>query len=393
MIVADILKLDQGITLLVGGDGLRQSVTYIDVVEIPEGMYWTKAHDFIITTGYFFSGDAALFEQLIHTLVQNGVAGLGIKMGKYVQEIPQAVADYAEAYGFPILGIPLHFSYREVTQPLLESLENDRAKAQGFRTETAFFEALVRGSLAEPQEISDRALQCSIVPSALRYLLLLRSETPILAEQMRALAQACQQAANAQCCCFRFDQVSSCCLILQPKSPELFDGEKKDSFRQVYDAAAAVLEERSLRLGVSEPCHALAELREAAAHTSALLALAPRLHPEEQIFSVENHFLELLLGDNRDHYVRKQLQARYITPLRQLDAWQHTELLKTLEMLCLHDFNITEAGAALYLHRNTVYNRMKRMEEVLNCRMEDPHTQSQLLLACTYDLICRTEQG
>lgn len=105
MIVDDLTKLHANMTYLCAPSGGSRTVRYIDIVEIPEGSAWTSPGDLIITTGYFLQSPAD-FERLVTRLIDNQVVGLGIKIGKYVHQIPDSVRELAEENRFPICPFP-----------------------------------------------------------------------------------------------------------------------------------------------------------------------------------------------------------------------------------------------------------------------------------------------
>jgi len=48
------------------------------------------------------------------------------------------------------------------------------------------------------------------------------------------------------------------------------------------------------------------------------------------------------------------------------------ELLKTLETYLDHGCSLVEAADALYIHRNTLLHRLKRIEELCDVDLRDP---------------------
>jgi len=81
-----------------------------------------------------------------------------------------------------------------------------------------------------------------------------------------------------------------------------------------------------------------------------------------------------------------------ITPLAEADARQNTELLPTLMALCECSLSITETGQALYLHRNTVYNRIKQIEAIIGS-ISGFNTKQLLTLACKHYHILKADSN
>lgn len=162
MIVDDLTKLHANLTYLCASSGGSRTVRYIDIVEIPEGSAWTSPGDLIITTGYFLQSPAD-FERLVTRLIDNQVVGLGIKIGKYVHQIPDSVRELAEENRFPILSIPMELSYRDIQRILLHSREDGPSGAAQITERSdivAFYSQVLLGgdrSLPGLKTLSERA--------------------------------------------------------------------------------------------------------------------------------------------------------------------------------------------------------------------------------------------
>lgn len=389
MIIEDILQLSEQIAILHGEAGIARRVAYIDVVEIPEGMHWTNANDFIITTGYFFASDEALLELLVRTLIRRGCSGLGIKVGRYIDSIPGRIGRIAEENAFPIIRIPMHFSYRDISRPLLRTLAT--SDSHSFSSVDTFFNALIRGDLSSEQDIRTIASKFGIALFNMYYILIARGNSAVTRQKLKELNSAIDNAGNVASTCLAADRQNSALIICRFYNSEDIESEHATSIQLIFDAIRCVLGMQDTVIAMSVPCHCLLDMHQAAYQTTALLNLGMRLYPEQREFLFENHFVDLFLSDNQNHYILNQLCKIYIAPLAQADARQNTQLLPTLTALCQHSFNISETGQALYLHRNTVYNRMKQIKTIIGSI--NFMTQQLLILACKHHIIQQADSN
>lgn len=383
MIVEDILQLDEQIALLHGETGIGRRVTYIDVVEIPEGMHWTNANDFIITTGYCFASDEALLELLVRTLIRRGCSGLGIKIGRYIDSIPERIARIAEENAFPIIRIPMHLSYREISRPLLRTLA--ATESHSLSSVDSFYTALIRGNISSEKDIRANASKFGIGLYNLHYILIARGNSPVTRQKQTELSSAINDVVDVQCTCLVADRQNSALIICRFFNPEALETESATSIQLIFDAIRSVPGMHDAVIAMSVPCHCLLDLHQAAYQTTSLLNLGMRLYPEQREFLFEDYYVDLFLNDNQNHYILNHLCKTYITPLAQADSNQNTQLLPTLMALCEHSFNISETAQAMYLHRNTVYNRIKQIEAIIGSINDK--TQLLLILACKHQII------
>ncbi len=119
--VRDVLTLDgmRGATVLAGERGLDRIVSGVNVMEVPDIADWVKPHELLVTTGFPLAGTddrsgGASFARLVADLHARDVAGLGIKLGRYVDTIDTAVLELADELDFPVLGLPMALGFDDL---------------------------------------------------------------------------------------------------------------------------------------------------------------------------------------------------------------------------------------------------------------------------------------
>jgi DNA-binding PucR family transcriptional regulator len=94
--------------------------------------------------------------------------------------------------------------------------------------------------------------------------------------------------------------------------------------------------------------------------------------------------LELELLGNRstsDPARLRDLAHSLVGPLIEWDGAHRSELVHTLEVLLRHGGSPTRAAAALHLGRQSLYQRIERIETLLGVAVDDPALHASLLLA------------
>ncbi|MHC5906600.1 PucR family transcriptional regulator, partial [Streptomyces sp. S6] len=91
--------------------------------------------------------------------------------------------------------------------------------------------------------------------------------------------------------------------------------------------------------------------------------------------------IDLLLWRLRDHPDLAAFVDRAIGPLRAHDLRAKPPLLPTLETYLAHTGRKAETARELHLNRQTLYNRLARIGELLGTDLEDPQTVLALSLA------------
>ncbi len=124
--VRDVLALDsmRGTTVLAGARGLDRQVSGVNVMEVPDVVDWVKPQELLVTTGFPLVSGAeqdgrpvpAGLAGLVRALDARGLAGIGIKIGRYVDEVPEPARTLADELDFPLLGLPTSLAFDDLLQ-------------------------------------------------------------------------------------------------------------------------------------------------------------------------------------------------------------------------------------------------------------------------------------
>ncbi|MFE7570119.1 PucR family transcriptional regulator [Streptomyces sp. NPDC057539] len=121
---------------------------------------------------------------------------------------------------------------------------------------------------------------------------------------------------------------------------------------------------------------ASAGLRHAAETATAAQGL-----PERPWYDARRLDIDLLLWRLREHPDLAAFVDRAIGPLRAHDRSSRPPLLPTLEVYLAHAGRKAETARELHLNRQTLYNRLARIAELLGTDLDDPQTVLALSLA------------
>ena len=104
----DALSLDvlKGASVLSGEQGLKNEISSITVMEVPDISDWVFEGELILTTGYPFRDSPVQFVSLISTLSEKRLAGIAIKTKRFIDELPPEVLERADELGFPLIHLP-----------------------------------------------------------------------------------------------------------------------------------------------------------------------------------------------------------------------------------------------------------------------------------------------
>ncbi len=99
-------KFFQDYYIIAGGQGLAREAQAVVLFDAPDGYRWLKGNEFVISSGYFFKDNVERFKDFICFAHKRGVAALGIKVDRYIMEIPAEIIKLCNELGFPLIYIP-----------------------------------------------------------------------------------------------------------------------------------------------------------------------------------------------------------------------------------------------------------------------------------------------
>jgi PucR family transcriptional regulator, purine catabolism regulatory protein len=147
-----------GARVLAGAAGMDRRVTRLNVMEVPDIGAWVKPDEFLLTTAYPLRDRPEALPALIEDLDAKGLAGLGIKLGRYLDEVPAEMLAVADRLGFPIVQLPDGVSFDEIFNEVLTGILNRQAQRleRSERVHRAFLQLVLRGK-GLPEIVRDLA--------------------------------------------------------------------------------------------------------------------------------------------------------------------------------------------------------------------------------------------
>lgn len=296
------------------------------------------------------------------------------------EELPDEMQEIAINHA--VVSLALEFAKRQV-------LENN-ARMMG----TNLFIDLLNGNISFPDEAEYRAQMLHWPPPPLRVAIVDGDQFEQLSRRME---EADIQQLKEQVCSLCQRELSSRgvhCTILM----------KSDSFTCLMDAQyggealQSAMESLVVRIrntlslqvtvGISEVCRSYLQLPDAYSDARDAIAIGRRRRSPKTVVDIADAHLEQVLLQTADSpYVQRFVQES----IGKLVAYDHengTELLQTLAVLIENMGSRKKTAEALFLHRNTLANRIRKLEEITGYHLDKSHELFSLGLAIRFQDFC-----
>lgn len=160
-----------GACLAAGSGGMDRTVEWASTVEILDDLQKVHQGELVITTAYGWGSNTWAPEEIVLRLVQRRAAALAIQLGIYLKELPKVVIEEADRLMFPVITIPGHLTFREISIAIAEGRALHSRKeepadrtdipdfnAKEIKDDPAVYEAVSRLGVYACREVLERVL-------------------------------------------------------------------------------------------------------------------------------------------------------------------------------------------------------------------------------------------
>ena len=141
-----------------------------------------------------------------------------------------------------------------------------------------------------------------------------------------------------------------------------------------------ILRENNFRLGISNPCHDLAEVPCYYSQAMEAFAIGSRRKPHYWYHIFSDYTIDYLLRPNQDIPARSLCREELLT-LASYDRKNDTEYVKTLKTYIHNQMNAVQTAKDLYIHHATMVFRLKRLKEIMGTDLKDMEQMVALYLS------------
>ncbi|MEJ4047127.1 PucR family transcriptional regulator [Erwinia sp. SLM-02] len=394
--LSDILALDglSALRLRAGGQGLQLAVRWYYVAENENIADWIMGGELVFITGINHPRDEDNLIQLLREGKQRGIAGMVILTGDaYIQSIPPRLIALADELGIPLIEQPYLLKMVIVTERIGTALVRSENALQSQRD---ILMQLLTGDYPDLQMLQQRAVHQRLDftrplrVAALRLegiQNLFRQFPPEQAEAWlqqarRTLRQRLQQQLNQQGNGFPLVERGNMFIFLLPDEEGAFY-QQKTWLQQWLRELAEGNEGLSLLCGLSAKVQQLQDYQRALSQARQALDLSENLRPAQRISDYQQLGFIRLLSAIGDPALLSDFMHDTLGCLIERDRKSPWLLMETLETLLQENGNVVRAAERLGIHRNTLHQRIQRIEKLTGYAVGQPQFHLNASVALT----------
>jgi PucR family transcriptional regulator, purine catabolism regulatory protein len=351
-LTVESLIAELGLTLVCGQESAQAHVRWVHSTELLDPTPWLKGGELLLTMGIQLTGPKAQRE-LIATLADHEIAGLGFGTGFTHKKLPAALLSAARKREFPLFEVPYELPFIAITERAFAQLLDER------------YEMLQRNMVGD---VLAEALTAHLYPEELQA----RLRPFGIGEQVAVLAFKLPDPSAAAALLERIlerEEVHNLVAIRAGLLCAVIDAEGQGGGRDPIELARKLRAELGERFG---------EVRAAASRPAATHSLRLSFHearcaleavrlqngdaPEVASYRDLGAF-QLLLSLQDDDALISYCRG-VLGPVEQGEGEYGDELLRSLDVFIEHNGHWEKAAGALYCHRHTLRYRIRRVEQL-----------------------------
>jgi len=385
--VKDILKLNslKKINVVGGHAGLEKYIEWIYVAECfenpLEGIKWLQGGEIIIITGVGIKGNMDILLDLISGISEKNGAGLIVNIGPYIKSISDEVIKLADKLGLPLLTLPWEVKLVEVSKEISNAIILSRIEENSlthFLSNILFGDGKLDGNAIEKAayfgyDLSGECCICFIdIDGFERFLKSnnLYDEVSIskIKITFRKIVQdILEKHALKIPIIDKEDEV-----ILFSKCEENYMNRLNKALKEIQQEIKKRINGLSVSIGIGNSYSDLKMMKQSLNEAEIAINSAKCQGLDDTITKYKDIGIYGLLFSIENKNVLKNYYQDVLGLIIENDNKnKDISFIQILETYLNENCNITVAAEKLFLHRNTLKYRIKKIEELLDCDLHN----------------------
>ncbi|MFF4362267.1 PucR family transcriptional regulator [Streptomyces sp. NPDC001604] len=386
--------------LLAGEGALDRPVRWVHSSEVYEGANFLDGGELLLTNGFgLMDADEEVRRRYVRELAARGAAGLAVEVGRSLPQMPPEVVDEACRLGLPLLALHRVVPFVRITEAANRAIVTRGLSGRsvlrpwgGDHTAALLADLADRAALNQP-EVEARSALAGFHPGPGARLIGVSvhgtREVGAVDRAVRLLGGVAVLRAP-----FPGDVLA---LLALPGDGGFRSADPvravQEAFRTAADAGLTVAVGHAVDAGSgwlrwSDTLRAARTTLELALTVPAAEPSAPEgpLVTSARALALERELTRGGIDTNRDRLDR--LVQHTLGPLLAWEAAHPSDLVRTLEVHLRHGCSPTRTAALLHIGRQSLYQRLERIESLLGLEVDDPDLLGELLAAvCAHRVV------
>lgn len=366
------------IQLIAGKKGIKNEVEWVHMVENKEISTFLRGGEIAFITGVGLNEET--LEDLIYSIYKQNASAVIVNIGPYIPEVPKEVIQFADEHDFPLYVVPWRVYMADIIKTFCSEIT--RFEQKELELTAAFTNALIvpemdsvyvpvlmkKGYLSSWHYIVTIVDICDHLPDGIN--------NPIDSTRLNRFRKVLERSLKEE----KSEIVS---FVYNNKIIMIFPDMSYQTVKQLVNQYIhawdmQLKEHEKYYVALGELSNGIRRISDSYKTADKIIELLKYDHRMNEIVSYEDSHLYKLLFHISDMKYIEQYCMDMIDPLIHYDHMNHTNLVSTLDAYMKHNGSLQETAEELYVHRNTVNYKIKKIESILDIKLSDFHHRTEL---------------
>ena len=364
----------QDLILEAGGNGMSRSVLGAHTIEKPELSEFLSGKEIVFTTGVAITNEAELLK-LAENAFSSDVSALVLNTGKYIKSVPEELKVFCNKNNFPLFTLPWSVHIETVIQSVYNlvaarTVENNKS--------ISVFESIMHNpSQYREHETALRELGFSpewdYCVSLIRPKNLDKHASP---SPIKKLYDIFSLSDLSDSLFFPYMTSDEVVLIAAKTTP-------KDIETYIIKSLGSLYPDRAV-FSIGRSTKSIRCLDKSYFLAMKILSMkAGGVIPDKVVRYDELGIYRIIAG-LENHDILNQIDEEYFAPLLDYDRLCGTDYAEFINTYLECDGHINKIAERMFIHKNTVHYKIRKIEEILDCDLSRYDVKMYLMIAAMH---------
>lgn len=368
--------------IVAGEKGLNRIVRWVHVMEYPEYSNWLNGGELILFSGAAIQNDVEKFVDFIKDINSRNVSGLAVNIGPYIKKTPDEVINLANTLEFPIFEFPFEVKFIEVSQSICKAIFENKIEQQSREN---FMKDIILRASTFTEDVLDRAISYGYDPNEAYYSFVISLENlnEITVEngihnteKMMQIKQKVEQIvmnmlSKKRKSSIEITEDSSIILMIPEDKDYFYKNSIVETGEELVTSINAEIKKLNVNIGIGGLCDELSDFKRSVNDARRVLKLLRSCGLINYVKCYEDVGIYKLFFEMNSQSEMKKFYLSTLSALIEYDKKNSTELVETLEVYIEEDRNLNKTSERLFIHKNTLKYRIKRIEDISKCDLKN----------------------
>lgn len=387
ILVKDILKLKslKEMELVGGSIGLEKCIEWVYVSECLEdpleGIKWLQGGEIVIITGVGIKSDISVLTKLIEGISEKSGAALIVNVGKYIKEIPKEAIEIADKLQIPLFALPWEVRLIEVSKEISNAIILARIEEKFMND---FLNNILFGQIDLGVNIKEKAnyfgynLQgkcciCIIKINGFKEFEKLKTSYDEISVSkvklsLRKLVQDTLEKYSLKVPIINNDDE----IIFLSRAEGNSMNRLNKAIKEIHEMIEKRLSGISVNVGIGNGYEELNLMKESFNEAKMVIESLKFEGAKQVVKKYSDIGIYSLIFSIDNKKILENYCKQVIGPIiEKTKKSKEVSYIEILDMYLNENCNLTLAAEKLYLHRNTLTYRIKKIEQLLNCNLHN----------------------